>query len=306
MDLRLDPAAARSIVAHVGRLVAEHYVFPDVGNDLARLLDKQAAEGRYDDAAAPARLAALVTVDLQSANGDKHLRLLYSADEVPADTDEAQLADLIRDATANASGIARLERRPGNVALLQVRPLLYPPQIAGDAMVAALRLVADADALILDLRECRGGAPDMVMLVCTYLLGPEPVHVEDFRPRHGDLRQYWTLPYVPGLRFGPDKPLHVLTSPATFSGGESLSYALQQLGRATIVGERTGGGAHPREGFRVHPHLQATIPVARAISHISGHNWEGTGVVPDIPVPATDALDAALRLALSSQPLASP
>src|SRR5690348_6792948 len=113
----MDPAAVRSIVAHVGRLTAEHYVFPDLGNDLARLLDKQAAEGRYDDTGDPVALAARVTEDLQSANGDKHLRLLYSAEEVPADTDEAQLADLIRDAAAHASGIARLERRPGNVAL---------------------------------------------------------------------------------------------------------------------------------------------------------------------------------------------
>jgi C-terminal processing protease CtpA/Prc len=296
----MDHAKGQSIVAHVGRLVAEHYVFPDIGHDLARLLDKRTADGRYDDTTDPVELAARVTEDLQSANGDKHLRLLYSAQEVPADTDEAQLADLVRDAAAHGSGIARLERRPGNVALLHIRPILYPPQIAGAAMVAALRLVADADALILDLRECRGGAPDMVMLVCTYLLGPEPVHVEDFHPRHGGLRQYWTLPYVPGPRFGPDKPLHVLTGPTTFSGGESLSYALQQLRRATIVGERTGGGAHPREGFRVHPHLQATVPVARSISQISGQNWEGTGVVPDIPVAAADALDTALQLTLAS------
>ncbi|MGI5238251.1 S41 family peptidase [Dactylosporangium sp. CA-139066] len=302
----MDPATARSIVAHVGRLVAEHYVFAEVGADLARLLAGRAADGRYDRADEAPALAALVTEDLQSANGDRHLRLLYSADDVPADTDEAQLARFARDAIANGSGIARVERLPGNVALLCVRPLLYPPQIAGDAMVAALRLVADADTLIIDLRECRGGAPDMVMLVCTYLLGDEPVHVEDFVTRDGDVRQYWTLPYVPGPRFGPDKPLYVLTGPATFSGGESLSYALQQLGRATIVGERTGGGAHPREGFRVHPNLEATIPVARGVSHLSGDNWEGTGVRPDVPAPAADSREVALQLALSSRPPAAP
>jgi C-terminal processing protease CtpA/Prc len=293
----MDSDTARSIVAHVGRLVADHYVFPEIGADLARLLEKRAADGRYDGAADLETLAALVTADVQLVNGDKHLRLLYSADEVPADTDEAQLLQLTRDAAANGGGVARIERRPGNVALVQVRPVLYPPQIAGDAMVAAMRLVADADALILDLRECRGGAPDMVMLVCTYVLGEEPVHVEDFVPRDGDVRQYWTLPYVPGPRFGPDKPLYVLTGPATFSGGESLSYALQHLGRATIVGERTGGGAHPREGFRVHAHLEATVPVARGVSHISGGNWEGTGVAPDVPAPAADALTVAHRLA---------
>ncbi len=302
----MDAATARSIVAHVARLAADQYVFAEVGTDLGRLLDERSANGRYDGAGDATALAALVTEDLQCVNGDKHLRLLYSADEVPADTDEAQLAGLVRDAAGDGFGVAEIQRLPGNVARLQLRPVLYPPQIAGDAMVAAMRLVAGAGALILDLRECRGGAPDMVMLVCTYLLGEEPVHVEDFVPRDGDVRQYWTMPYVPGQRFGPDKPLYVLTGPATFSGGESLSYALQHLGRATIVGERTGGGAHPREGFRVHPHLQATIPVARGISHVTGGNWEGTGVSPDVPVTAAEALDVALQLARSSQPLATP
>ncbi|MGI8691709.1 MAG: S41 family peptidase [Geodermatophilaceae bacterium] len=47
--------------------------------------------------------------------------------------------------------------------------------------------------------------------------------------------------------------MYVLTSGATFSGGEALAYDLQQLGRATVVGERTRGGAHPRRGFRVQP-----------------------------------------------------
>src|SRR5690349_5954914 len=196
----MQPSTARSIVAHVGRLVADHYVFPDIGTDLARLLEKRTADGRYDGADDLAALADLVTADVQSVNGDKHLRLLYSADEVPPDTDEAQLIRLTRDAAANGGGVPRIQRRPGNVALVELRPVLYPPQITGDAMVAAMRLVADAAALILDLRECRGGAPDMVMLVCTYLLGEEPVHVEDFVPRDGDVRQYWTLPYVPGPR----------------------------------------------------------------------------------------------------------
>ena len=298
----MEPATARSIAAHVGRLVAEHYVFPDIATDLADLLQERTANGRYDGAGDPAALAVLVTDDLQSANGDKHLRLLHSADEVPPDTDEAQLARLTRDAAANGWGVAQIQRRPANIALLNLRPVLYPPQIAGDAMTAAMRLVAEADTLILDLRECRGGAPDMVMLVCTYLLGEEPVHVEDFVPRDGDVRQYWTMPYVPGPRFGPDKPLYLLTGTATFSGGESLCYALQHLGRATIVGERTGGGAHPREGFRIHPHLEATIPVARGISHVTGGNWEGTGVIPDVAAPAADALDVALQLAQPCQP----
>ncbi len=112
------------------------------------------------------------------------------------------------------------------------------------------------------------------------------------------IRQSWTLPFVPGRRFGGTKPVYVLTSPATFSGGEQLGYDLQQLGRATIVGERTKGGAHAREGFRVHPHLEATISVARGVNPFTGGNWEGTGITPDADVPAGHARDRAYQLAL--------
>jgi C-terminal processing protease CtpA/Prc len=111
------------------------------------------------------------------------------------------------------------------------------------------------------------------------------------------VRQFWTLPYVPGIRFGSDKPVYVLTSQRTFSGGEELAYDLQQLGRAVIVGETTGGGAHARRGFRLTDHLEAHIPVARALNPHSGRNWEGTGVAPDVAIEADQALDAALRLA---------
>jgi C-terminal processing protease CtpA/Prc len=140
--------------------------------------------------------------------------------------------------------------------------------------------------------------------VCSYLFGAEPVHLIDVIGRPGadgtaQVRQSWTMPFTPGRRFGPDKPVFVLTSGTTFSGAEELSYDLQQLGRATVVGERTRGGAHPTERFRIRPHLQAVIPVARALSPASGGNWEGTGVRPDVEVPAGEALGAAYQRALA-------
>ena len=137
----------------------------------------------------------------------------------------------------------------------------------------------------------------MVAWLCSYLFGRDPVQLTGLRER-GRLTQSWTLPHVPGARFGADKPVFVLTSTATFSGGEQLSYDLQRLGRATVVGEQTRGGAHARQGFRVHPHLEATIPVAVAVDPGSGGSWEQVGVTPDVIAPAADALDRALRLAL--------
>ncbi|MEO6089428.1 MAG: S41 family peptidase, partial [Umezawaea sp.] len=184
------------------------------------------------------------------------------------------------------------------IALLELAPSLFPVDLCGEAIAAALTIVADAEALILDLRENGGGDPATVALVCSYLLD-EPTHLNTMYFRDGEsYRQSWSLPHVPGKRFGGTKPVYVLTSGRTFSGAEELSYDLQQLGRATVVGEQTGGGAHPRRGFRVHPHLEATIPTGRAINPVSGTNWELVGVTPDIEVPAEEALDRALREAL--------
>jgi C-terminal processing protease CtpA/Prc len=173
--------------------------------------------------------------------------------------------------------------------------------MCGEIMTAAMSLVATTDALILDLRGCVGGEDGMTVFVASYLWDHNRVQLSGVRERQDPApRQMWTLPYVPGRRFGKAKPVYVLTSGATFSGGEHLSYDLQQLGRATIVGERTRGGAHGREGFPVHPHLEATISVAESVSPVTGGNWEGTGVSPDIEVTASQARDTAYRLALQA------
>jgi hypothetical protein len=96
-----------------------------------------------------------------------------------------------------------------------------------------------------------------------------------------------------------DTKLYVLTSSYTFSGAEEFTYNLKNMKRATIIGETTGGGAHP-----VDRHLYANlnfgiqIPFGRAVNPITGTNWEGTGVKPDLDVPQAQAFDAAYVQAL--------
>ena len=301
----MQDADITSITRELAGLVGERYVFPGRAAEISRRLESRLAGGCYAAAPDEETLAAALTQDLQSLNGDKHLRLLHSAAELPERGDEAaELAALSAYAALTSGGIARAERLDGNVGYLDLRPLLFPPALAGEAVAAAMTLVAATDVLLIDLRRCLGGSPDMVAMLCTYLLGDEPVHLIDMISRPAadgtaEVRQSWTMPFTPGRRFGPDKPVFVLTSGTTFSGGEELAYDLQQLGRATVVGERTRGGAHPVERFRIRGHLQATIPVARSLSPLSGGNWEGTGVLPDVSVPAGDALDEAYQRALA-------
>jgi C-terminal processing protease CtpA/Prc len=140
----------------------------------------------------------------------------------------------------------------------------------------------------------------MVALISSYLFGEEPIHLNSIYWRDDDVtQQYWTLPYIPGKRFG-DKPVYVLISRDTFSGGEEFAYDLQTRQRATLVGEKTDGGAHPGASYRLHPHFVVFIPVGRAINPITNGNWEGSGVVPDIPASQEQALQVAYRMALTS------
>ncbi len=194
-------------------------------------------------------------------------------------------------------GIHRVERLAGNIGYLDLRRFPIPAN-AGPAIAAAMELVAGTYALIIDLRRNGGGSPEGVVFWCSYLLTEQPTHLSDiFHADTGETRQFWALPYVPGTRY-VDRPVYVLTSSHTFSGGEDFCYTLQALGRAQVVGETTGGGAHPTRSFRISPAVHIAIPFARSINPVTGTNWQGTGVVPDVAVPAEQVYDVAYGLAL--------
>jgi C-terminal processing protease CtpA/Prc len=285
-------------VNEVIRRLEAHYVFPDVATKLAEVLLQRLGDGAYSGLG-DAEFATLVTADLQSVNGDKHLRLRHHLEPVAEDGDAAMNSDAYRiEAELEGFGIAQVRRLPGNVGYLDTT-LLYPPELAGPAIAAAMTLLAPADALLLDVRRNRGGTPGTSALLQTYLVD-EQTHYLDIYEREGHrTTQMWTLPYVPGLRFGGTKPVWVLTGPKTFSGGEDLAFSLQQQGRAKTVGEATRGGAHPREQYKVDTYLDVTVSIARSLHPETGENWEGTGVRPDLPVDAGKAFDTAYELALS-------
>jgi C-terminal processing protease CtpA/Prc len=194
-------------------------------------------------------------------------------------------------------GIRRVERLDGNVGYLDVRRVAVPAN-AGPAIAAAMELVAGTYALIIDLRHNHGGSPEGVVFWCSYLFDEKPTHFNDiFHADTGETRQFWALPYVPGTRY-VDRPVYVLTSSETFSGGEDFGYTLQALGRAEVIGETTGGGAHPTRPFPISAAVHIAIPFARSVNPVTGTNWQSTGVVPDVAVEAAQAYDTAYAKAL--------
>jgi len=287
---------ATAVVARCADLVEEHFVLAEVGGQAAGRLRERAAHAAYDGLVGPAALAGALSDDLQDVAHDLHLRVIHHPEGVPPTQDPVAYEQYWREmARTTAGGVRRVERLAGNVAHVSLGPVLAAAGPSWEALTAAMALVADADALVLDVRECRGGDPDSVQLLLSHVVGDEPVRLVDIDSRVEGLRQRWTQP-VASRRFGADRPLVVLTSATTFSGGEELAFDVQLLGRGRVVGERTRGGANPREGFAVHPELELAVPVARALHPRDGTSWEGVGVRPDVECPAEQALGRALEL----------
>jgi retinol-binding protein 3 len=309
--IAVDAATCAEVINALIAKLHANYVFPAVAQQIEADLGQQLASGRYESETTAQAFCDALTQTVQAVSHDKHLNVRYSAvPHLPASDGPSGTDSLAEDAAWRETyreerrlhnyGFARVERLPGNVGYLDLRAF-EDPAIAGEAAVAAMNLLAYTSVLIIDLRQNGGGWPEMVALLTTYLFDHEIVHLNSLYWRHGDkTQQFWTLPYVPGSRFGGKKPVYVLTSNRTFSGAEEFTYNLQQLKRATIIGETTGGGANPGDWFSLTPHFAVFIPTGRAINPISQDDWEGRGVVPDIVVPQEEAFDVALVAALKA------
>jgi len=301
-DMPIDARTAREVTEAIVVALNAEYVFPATAKKMEEAIRDRLRRKEYDGLKGAKELARTLTDQLREVSRDKHLSVIYSHGpmQVPPSPEEPGRADFAMMRAVGESinyGFDKLERLPGNVGYLEMRGF-FPAEFGGETAAAALSFLANTDALIIDLRRNGGGSPSMVALVCSYLFGPQPVHLNDLYSRPDDsTHQWWTLPHVPGKRY-EGKPVYVLTSGATFSAAEEFAYNLKNLKRATIVGETTGGGAHPGGVKKVGEHFGVFIPSGRAINPVSKTNWEGTGVSPDLDVPADQALKAAHVAAL--------
>src|SRR5580692_814708 len=254
------PALIDSVIDHLNSA----YIFPDRAAAAAVLLRSQLQAGRYAGTVDEGLLV-LVNEDLLEACADKHLRLIWHKTEaggVAPQSDEeliAQLREMFR--LAN-HGVKRVERLAGNIGVIELT-IVPDADSAGRVIAAAFELVQHTSGLILDLRATLGGAPDGVAYLQSFLFADGDVHLTDVvEGPNGPTRQYWTSGYLPAPRY-LDRPVFVLVSGSTFSGGEALAYDLQALQRATIVGEVTRGGAHPSTIVSMGDNVELRLPIAR-------------------------------------------
>jgi hypothetical protein len=275
------------------------YVLPEVAVAMEEHVRARLAAGAYDGFASLPDFTAALTDDLRSVSKDLHLGVGWAPEPPgegpsPAEQQAAFVAQLRRDNYC----FDKVEHLAGNVGYLRL-DCFAQAELAGATAVAAMGFLAGSDALIVDLRWNGGGSPSMIQLLSSYLFA-EPTHLNSFYIREGDrTEQFWTQAHVAGQRMA-DVPVYVLTSRRTFSAAEEFTYNLRKLERATIVGETTGGGAHPVSGHPVAGYpVQVNVPFGRAINPITGTNWEGTGVEPHVAVAEDQALGRAHRMAVA-------
>jgi hypothetical protein len=304
-DLTVDAAARKEVIENLLKRLNESYIFPDTAARMEQAVRARAARGEYEQLTSAKRFAEKLTADVQEVSHDKHLRVRYSSQPIPErpaaprEPTAGERERFRRDMSRINYGFQKIERLPGNIGYVEFRNFL-DPEGGAETVAAAFNFLANTDALIFDLRRNGGGDPRMVALVCSYLFGPEPVHLNDLHWREGKgerVEEFWTRKEVAGKRY-TGKDVYVLTSGNTFSGAEEFTYNLKNLKRATIIGETTGGGANPGGGNRLSEHFGAFIPTGRAVSPVTKTNWEGTGVEPDVKVPADQALKTAQLMAL--------
>lgn len=297
----------REVVGRTAKAIEDLYFDPAKGAAIAADLRKEAAAGQYDTLTDPRDLATALSTRLRPL--DHHFAVSYRPGPPgpgpggpggpgpgPRQPDADQEAAVRR----TNYGFKEVKLLPGGIGYIQISQFSHfeadgePAKAAADA---ALALVANADALIIDLRDNGGGSPAMVgYLVSAFTAKNAPIY-NVFHSRQGTNDETPPVWYAkPRL----EVPVYILTSGRTGSAAEALPYTLQAAKRATIVGEATGGAANPGGPAPLGDGYAIFISRGSPVNPITKANWEGDGVQPDVKVPAADALDTAQVLALDA------
>lgn len=295
--------SVKTLIDSVERALANNYIFPAKAKLMADRLKSQYKKGAYSSLKDPFQIKHALESDLKSVHQDGHLHLNYDpvwAERLLAPQHTRSKRDdsiALRQGKVDNFYFNRVEILNGNIGYIQFRGFHGFVKEARPTISAAFRFVENTDAVIIDLRTNGGGSPRMVKQIASYFV-KERTHLNDiYERKNNETKEYWADPKdadsVTLLM-----PVYILTSKSTFSAAEDFTYAMQVNKRALIVGDTTGGGAHPTDLFAIGQGYVMSVPVARSINPVTKTDWEGTGVLPDMPVRADDALVKAQELIL--------
>ncbi len=293
VDMVVDAATRAQLLDDIIAQLRRAYVLPDLVPRMEQSLRAHRAE--LDSISSAVQLASTLTALLRAAaDDDQHLDVVYSEQPLPEPTtDDApspeEAANLRKRTLRKNAGFESVQRLRGNIGYLELTKFFRPEHVA-PRMPAAMQLLTDTAALIIDLRDCDGGDPETVMLVASYFFDSK-THLNDVYWRDENrTEERFTNPDVAGLHYGEARKIVLLVGEETASGCEDFAYALKNAKRATVVGEKTAGAAHAGSRQRLNAHFMMFVPSGRPISPVTQTDWEHVGVVPDVKVSARKAL----------------
>jgi len=289
----VDRTERQRVVHTAAEYLRRYYIDPAVSQKVADALFAHQKRGDYESVKDGAAFADLLTKHIREASGDPHLDLVYSQRPLPSGppprsiTNSAAYTKAMQQENCTFETVSTLRH---NIGYLKLNAFADVSACQSTA-TAAMATLNNADALVIDLRDNRGGFGSMVSFLASYLFD-HPEYL--FSPRENPTRESWTRSPVPGSKF-PGKPVYVLTSGKTASAAEAFTYNLKMLKRATLVGETTRGAAHAAIFHPIDEHFGMGILETKAVNPYADKDWEGTGIEPDIKVPVSDALETAVK-----------
>jgi hypothetical protein len=277
--------------------ISANYVYADRTKAVEDAVHENVRAGKYDALTQPDTFLDALNRDMQTAANDKHLRVIHNPRMAAqlrkeaagaADTAPEFLAMLKRENFR----LRKAESLDGNVGYFKFDNFVELRYVK-DAFIGAMNVLHASAALILDFTDNGGGSSETADLLLSYLL-PEGTRISESWNRVTNQTSVSVVTRSPDVKPPLDVPVYILVSDRTASAAEAVAYALQQAKRAVVVGTRTKGMANAGQHFLIDDALYVMVPTIIARNAVSGANWEGVGVIPDVDAPPGRTLEAAM------------
>lgn len=289
----LTPAIKVEVIDNLSSALVKNYIFLDTALRMKNFIRRQLENGIYDKINSPNEFAKALTADLYSVYKDLHLSVTYNPNPGKDSKRESYIERVTKQLQFEKQqnyGFSKAEILPGNIGYIVINRFFSVNDQSAETVNSVFSFLKNTDALIIDLRNNGGGDAMMVKYICSYFFNGR-THINDmYERRANQVYQYWTEPVTPLMEF-TSMPVYILVNAHTFSGAEEFAYDMQSMRRATIIGQTTGGAAHPVSPFNISNGFTGYIPFARAINPVTKTNWEARGVIPDIKTNSDGALD---------------
>jgi hypothetical protein len=303
-NIKKDSIDIKVLLDSLNKTLNTHYVFPDKARNISIYLESQLKDNMYtSELQNPQKLAEHLQNDIDKIHHDPHMHLKYDPGfrvQQYTKPSEEEINQTKKYWKENNYSFTKVEILPGNIGYITFNLFVDDVESAKPTIASALRFLSNTSAIIFDLRENYGGNPKMVSQIESFFF-KEKTHMNDLINRSTKDTTYFYADPAKADSLNLLMPVYILTSHRTFSGGEDFSYGMQKANRAIIVGETTGGGAHPQMPFSIGQGFIISIPYARSLNPITKTDWEGIGVIPDVKDKAQNALLKAQKLIFKNQ-----